>query len=248
VILDRLADLNSLAERASSTAETLTEDAAFADVQNQIGVARSLFVNLGMARPRPLSLLEETERQAVIESTKRVKTALEAITDATDDELAAYAASTAEKRGSLLAVSRQAQALRTELLAAQRLVLERLAEQVWPAADLLRLDVIAHISDNAAAAAAARRAEDVHQRLMARAAEVDVGLSGDDLDELIDSAATAAAETQPLRERTVDDEVLEFWSAADSEEGAPLAMLTPGVQTWLEGYDALDSFRLYRTR
>jgi hypothetical protein len=248
VILDRLADLKSLAERASSTAETLTEDAAFADVQNQIGVARSLFVNLGMARPRPLSLLEETERQAVVESAKRVKTALEAITDATDDELAAYAASTAEKRGSLLAMSRQARALRTELLAAQRLVLERLADQVWPAGDLLRLDVIAHISDNAAAAAAARRAEDVHQRLMGRAADVDVGLSGDELDGLIDSAATAAAEAQPLRDQMVNDEVLEFWSAADSEEGAPLARVTPAVQRWLEEYDALDSFRLYRTR
>lgn len=248
MILDRLADLESLAERASSAAEERTEDAAFADVAEQITRARTLFVNLGVARPRPLSLLAEAERQTVIESAKRVKTALEAIVGATDDELAAYAASTAEKRGSLLAVSRQAQALRTELLSAQRIVLERLAEQVWPAGDLLRLDVIAHISDNAAAAGSARRAEEVHQRLMARAAEVDVGLSGLDLDVLIDSAEKAAAEAEPLRAETIDDEVIEFWSAADSEEGAPLARLTPEVQKWLERYNALDSFRLHRTR
>jgi hypothetical protein len=83
---------------------------------------------------------------------------------------------------------------------------------------------------------------------MARAAEVDVGLSAVDLDELISSAETAAAEAQPLRGETVDDEVLEFWSAAESEEGAPLAKLTPAVQKWLDNYHALDAFRLYRTR
>jgi hypothetical protein len=248
VILDRLADLNSLAERAASAATTLTEDAAFADVQKQISGARTVFVNLGMARPRPLSLLTDPERRAVVDSAKRVGKALETLSEATDDELAAYASSTAEKRGSLLAVSRQASALRTELLSAQRVVLERLAEQVWPAGDLLRLDVIAHLSDDATTAESARLAEEVHERLMARAADADMGLSASDMDALIDAAAKAAADAQPLRALPIDEEVLEFWSAADSEEGASLATLTPAVQKWLDSHDGLDSFRLFRTR
>jgi hypothetical protein len=247
VIIDRLADLNSLAERAASAATTLTEDAAFADVQKQVTDARRVFVNIGMGRARPLSLLTNTERRAVVDSAKRVANALQTLSKATDEELSAYASSTVENRGSLLAVSRQASALRTELLSAQQVVLERLAEQVWPADGLLRLDLIAHLSDDATMAESARRAEQVHQRLMARAAE-GVGLPASDLDELIDAATNAAADAQPLREVPIDDEVLEFWSAADSEEGAPLAKLTPAVQKWLDSHDALDSFRLHRTR
>jgi hypothetical protein len=248
VILDRLADLRSLAERASSAATTLTEDAAFADVENQVDGARILFVNLGMARPQPLSLLAEAERRAVVEAAKRLRKALEVISEATDEELAAYASTSAEKRGSLLAVPRQARALRTELLSAQRAILERLAEQVWPSGELLRLDVLAHLSDNAVAAESARRAEEVHRRLTARAAEADVGLSAGELDALIESAATAAADAEALREETIADEVLDFWAAADSEEGTPLTKLTPAVLEWLGRHNALGAFRVYRAR
>jgi hypothetical protein len=248
VILDRLADLATLAEHASSAATTLTEDAAFADVNGQVARARSLFIDLGMARARPLKLLTDAERRSVVESALQMKTALEALSNATDDELAAYASTTAEKRGSLLAVTRQSAALRRELLSAQQALLRRLAERVWPGSDLLRLDVIAHLSDNPTIAEAARRAEDVHQRLAARAADADVGLGASEIDALIDAATNAASDAEQLQSEPIDDDVLEFWLAARSDQGAPLTLLTSTVSDWLRQHDALSSFRVYRTR
>src|SRR5947208_16884461 len=116
MILDRLADLKSLADRASSTASTSNVDASFADIEARIAGARSLFIELGLGRVGPLKLLDPTEVTSVAETARRLRGALDVLRSATDEELAAYASAGADARGSLVAVSRQAPALRKSLL------------------------------------------------------------------------------------------------------------------------------------
>jgi hypothetical protein len=246
VILDRLADLRSLAAVASSTASTSTEEAAFADVQGRIAGARSVFSSLGMTCARPLQLLTPTEQKTIAHAGDRLRKALEAIAAATDEELAAYASGTAE-RGSLLAVARQASALREELISAQQILLLRLADEIWPRADVLRLDVISHIGGNRGVAEAARRAELVHQRLTQRSASPDGALT-EELEALIDDATRAAADAKTLRGEPVPDEVVDFWLKASSDEGAALDELTVDVRNWLEQHAALGSFTISRAR
>lgn len=248
MILDRLEDLKSLADRASNTSVILTEDAAFAEVQQQVTTARLLWVNLGVARTRVLRLLTPSERRSVNASAAQMRQVLEVLANATDDELAAYASTTSEKRGTLSAVLRQARELRGELLSAQETLLRRLAEQIWPETDLLRLDLISHLTDNPSAAEAARVAAKTRQRLMDVLARYDPGLSESEIDQLIAAAAKAVVDAEPLRAESIDDEVLLFWEAAESEEGVPLAMLTTVVRDWLERHNALGSFKVHRTR
>jgi hypothetical protein len=246
VILDRLADLRTLAAAASSTASTSTEEAAFADVKSRIDSARSVFGSLGMARVRPLRLLTPTERKTITRAADGLRKALEVIAGASDKELAAYASGAAE-RGSLLAVARQASALREELINAQQNLLLRLADEIWPQADVLRLDVISHIGGDRGVAEAARRAEVVHQRLTQRSASPD-GALADELETLIEDATRAAADAKPLRDEAVPDEVVKYWLKASSDEGVPLEELTVEVRSWLEQHAALGSFTVYRAR
>lgn len=237
-----------LAERASSAASALTEDAAFAVVEEQVSRARSLFVDLGVARAGPLSLLTDAERRPVVEATSRMKTVLDVISEATDEELGAYASASPEKRGSLLAVSRQASALRADLIAAQQALLRRLADEVWPEHELSRLDVMSHLSGNPTVAETARRIERIHQRVTQSAVAADVGLGASELDSLLDEATSAAPDAEQLRSETIPDDVLEFWDEASAEDGAPLGKLTPTVRAWLEGHDALNAFHVRRVQ
>jgi len=248
VILDRAADLRNLAELASSTAHSSSEDAAFADVQERVTGARSLFSALGMARVRPLLLLQSDQRSEVVQAAKQLRGVLGVLADASDTELAAYASGSADKRGSLLAVSRQAMALRGVLLAAQQALLRRLAGEIWPDDDLVRLDVISHLSDNPSAAQAGRRAQEVHAQLRERSLADDVGLPFDELEQLIEQAARAAEDARPLRDESVPEDVIEFWEKASSEDGVGLDALTPAVRAWLDAHDALASFTVNRNR
>jgi len=248
VILDSLADLKSLAERASDTSEMLTEDAAFAEVERQVATSLSLWVDLGVASSWPSLRLTPAECRPVCDSAAQMKQVLEGIAEATDDELVAYASTTAERRGSLLAVSRQARALRAELLSAQQVLLRRLAEQVWPDGDPLRLDLMAHLSDNPTAAETARRVIDILQDLTGRIARAEEGVQASAIDALIDAATGAAFDAEALRAEPIDDEVLRFWRAASAEKGALLTTLTPVVRDWLDRHGALGSFRVYRTQ
>jgi hypothetical protein len=247
MILDRLADLKNLAERASSTASTSNVDAAFADIEARLAGARSLFIELGLGRLGALKLLDPTEVTSVTETASRLRGALDVLRSATDEELAAYASAGADARGSLVAVPRQAQALRNLLLTLQQSMLRRLAERVWPDEDTLRLDVISHLSENRPLAAAARRTEGVHQRLLERAA-TDMGLSAAELDGLINEATAVAAHLDELRAEPVPDEVVAFWKEASSETGASLDEVTPTVRAWLEAHDGLPSFTVRRER
>ena len=126
-------------------------------------------------------------------------------------------------------------------------MLRRLAERVWPDEDTLRLDVISHLSDNRPLAAAARRTESVHERLLERAG-TDAGLSPAELDGLIDEATAVAAHLDELRAEPVPDEVVAFWKEASSEIGAGLDEVSPTVRTWLEAHDGLRSFTVRRER
>lgn len=247
MILDRLADLKNLAERAASTASTSNVDAAFADIEARLGSARALFIELGMARSGPLNLLDATELTSVTESASRLRAALDVLDRATDEGLAAYASAGADARGSLVAVTRQAQALRGALLASQQVMLHRLAERVWPEEDTLRLDVISHLSDNKPLAAAARRTEAAHERLLERAA-TDMGLSAAELEALINEATAVATHLDELRAEPVPDEVVAFWKEASSETGASLDEVTPTLRAWLEAHDGLRSFTVRRER
>jgi hypothetical protein len=248
VILDRAADLRNLAELASSTAHSSNEDAAFADVQQRVTGARSLFSALGMARVRPLLLLEADQRSEVVRAAKQLRGVLGVLAEASDAELAAYASGSADKRGSLLAVSRQAAALRGVLLAAQQALLRRLAGEIWPDDELVRLDVISHLSDNPSAAQAGRRAQEVHAQLLERAIAADVGMPFDELEQLIEQASRAAEDARPLRDESVPEDVIEFWEKASDEYGAGLDALTPEVRAWLDTHDALASFTVSRNR
>ena len=248
MILDRLADLRILAESASDATETLNDDVAFAEIEQQVNMGLSFWAELGVGHSRSLQRLTDAERRPVIAVASGMRQVLEDIGKTTDEELVTLASTTAEKRGRLLAVSRQARALRGELLSAQQALLRRLAGDVWPEEDLLRLDLIAHRSDNLTAAETAHHAMDVHERLMARIDEVDVGLPASEIDALIDEAEKAAIDAEVLRAESIDDEILRFWQAAFSEDGVPLTMLTPDILAWLEAHAALDSFRVRRTR
>lgn len=248
MILDRAADLRNLAELASASAHSSNEDAAFADVQQRVAGARSLFTALGMARVRPLLLLESDQRSEVLQAARQLRGALGVLSAASDAELAAYASGSADKRGSLLAVSRQAVALRGVLLAAQQALLRRLAGEIWPDDELVRLDVISHLSDNPSAAQAGRRAQEVHTHLMERATAVDVGLPFDELERLIEQASRAAEDARPLRDESVPEDVIEFWEKASNEDGVSLDALTPTVSAWLDAHDASASFTVSRNR
>jgi hypothetical protein len=247
MILDRLADLKSLAGRASSTASTSNVDAAFADIETRLAGARGLFTELGMARIGSLKLLDPTEVTSVTETARRLRGALDVLDSATDEGLAVYASAGADARGSLVAVTRQAQALRSSLLTSQQVMLRRLAERVWPDEDTVRLDVIAHLSDNRPLAAAARRTEVVHERLLERAA-TDIGMPAAELDGLISDATAVAVHLDELRAEPVPDEVVAFWKEASSEIGASLDEVTPTVRAWLEEHDGLRSFTVRRER
>lgn len=245
MILDRIADLKTLAERASSTAQASTEDAAVMQVREQVEAAHALFRKLGIANVRPLGLLGSTERPAILEAARRAREALEVLAAASDTEIAAYASTTAEKRGSLNAVSREASSLRASLLSAQRTLLRRLGQEIWADEDVVRLDVISHLSHNGTTAPMGRQALEVRARLMAYAAD-DVGLPLDQLERLVEEATQAAANVVPLRDEQVPDEVIEFWHAASSEDGAGLDSVTPTVQEWLKTHNAQRSFTVFR--
>jgi hypothetical protein len=245
MILDRIADLKALAERASSTTRTSNEDAAFADVEEQVTSAHSLFRSLGMANVRVLRLLAGDERLGILRAATSAFEALQVLANASDAELAAYSSTTAEKRGSLRAVSREASGLRATLLAAQQMLLHRLGQEIWPDDDVVRLDVVAHLSHNGTVAQRGRDALEVRERLMAHASD-DVGLALDQLDRLIKEAARAAAGAAPLRDEDVSDDVIEFWKAASTEQGAGLDALTPAIRAWLETHNALTSFSVVR--
>ena len=248
MILDRAADLRNLAELASSTAHSSNEDAAFADVQQRVVGARSLFTAMGIARVRPLMLLESDQRSEVLQAARQLRGALGVLAEASDAELAAFASGSADKRGSLLAVSRQAVALRGVLLAAQQALLRRLAGEIWPENELVRLDVISHLSDNPSAAQAGRRAQEVHTRLMERSTAVDVGLPFDELEQLIEEASRASEDARPLRDELVPEDVIEFWEKASNEDGVGLDALTPAVNAWLDAHEASTSFTVTRNR
>jgi hypothetical protein len=243
VILDRIADLSALAERASSTARESNEDAAFADVGERVTAAHSLFQNLGMANVRLLGLLTEDEQAGVERAAASASKALEVLAKASDAELAAYSSTTAEKRGSLRAVSREATGLRASLLAAQQSLLHRVGEEVWPEDDLVRLAVVSHISHNGSPAQVDRDVFEVRKKLIEHAND-DVGLALDHIDRLVSEATRAAADAQPLRQIEVSDEVIEFWKAA--EQGVGLESLTPSIREWLETHDALTLFTVSR--
>jgi hypothetical protein len=247
MILDRLADLKSLAERASSTASTSNVDAAFADIEARLTGARSWFIDLGIARVGPLKLLDSAELKSVTEIAGRLRGALDVLGSATDEGLAAYASTGADARGSLAAVTRQAQALRTSLITSQQATLRRVAKRVWPDEDTVRLDVISHLSDNGMLAAAASRTDAVHRSLLEQAA-TDRGLSADELDELINRATAVAAHLDELRAEPVPDEIVTFWKEASSETGATLDDVTPRVRVWLEEHGGLGSFTVRRER
>jgi hypothetical protein len=245
MILDRIADLKALAERASSTAHASTEDAAVLQVREQVESGHALFRNLGIANVRPLGLLGSDERDAVRQAASKVRGALDTLANASDTELVAYASTTAERRGSLSAVLREASSLRANLLSAQGALLGRLGQDIWAEDDIIRLDVISQLSHNGSAEAAGRRALEVRARLITRAFD-DVGLPLDQLEGLIEEATQAARAVERLRNEQVPDEVIAFWDAASSESGAELDLLTPEVQQWLETHDALRSFAVLR--
>lgn len=245
MILDRIADLLALAERASSTAQASNEDAAFADVREQVTGAHSLFRNLGIAHVRVLSLLTQDEQVGVLHAAGLAGEALEVLANASDAELAAYSSTTAEKRGSLRAVSREASGLRASLLAAQQDLLHRVGEEIWPEEDLVRLAVVSHVSHNGNVAHSGRGAFEVRERLITLAKD-DVGLALDEIDRLVEEATRAAADAEPLREIEVSDDVIDFWKAASTEQGVGLESLTPAIREWLETHDALTSFTVIR--
>ena len=147
MILDDLADLETLAQAASSSASVDIDDAALAEVKQRVDGARSLFASLGMAHVRPLQHLTPDERSAIIEQAKKLRSTLDALARASDAELIAYSSASADARGSLLVALRGAGGLKDTLISAQRALLLRLANEIWPQDDVLRLDVIAHLSD-----------------------------------------------------------------------------------------------------
>ncbi|MGD9676456.1 MAG: hypothetical protein AB7V19_07215, partial [Candidatus Bipolaricaulia bacterium] len=130
MILDRLAELEEFARRATSTGAELTTDASLAEMERQILNARSVYSNAGVAKRRPLNRLAPAERKQVADATRRLKQALDVLNQASDEKLAAIASSTAE-RGSLRAVTSQAAGLLQELRSAQQSLLQRLADRVW---------------------------------------------------------------------------------------------------------------------
>jgi hypothetical protein len=249
MILDRIADQKNLIELASSATHTSNEDAAFADISEKVNGAQSMYTALGIARERSLLLLEPEQRAEVARAAKELHRALGVLANASDTELLAYASTSAEKRGSLLAVSRQASVLRGALLTAQQSLLRRLATDVWPEEDSLRLDVLSHVPDKPGAAEPLRRAEAVHRRLLERAMSTDgIGLQSDELERLIGEATQAAVDARPLRDESVPDDVIDFWEKASSEDGVFLDDVTPEVWTWLETHSALASFNVRRSR
>ena len=114
MILDRLADLKPLAESASSTASTSNVDAAFADIEARLAAPE--LVHRTRPRPAPGHSSSWTGRTHVRRRDSEADArALDVRIGATDEELAAYASAGADARGSLVAVTRQAQALRGSL-------------------------------------------------------------------------------------------------------------------------------------
>ncbi len=240
MILDQAADLKLLAAQAVSVAEDSNIDAALASVHHELDTVERMVTDFGIAQANWRDQLPEETRTFLATRAAALAREIAPLRGLNDQELAAFGLRTdAEARGRIPAVKREALALREALVEAQSELVRLWIERVWPTSHAARLQVLAHVPATSAPAGDVIRA---CERLSEPLARAGLRLSEADIGRLSDVASGAELVAQRLRDQDVPDEVVEFWQAADSEDGVGLEELTPETHKWLLDHTAAARF------
>lgn len=241
MILDKAADLGTLATQALQSADESTTSAALASVVERVSTVERTLSGLGVAETSFLSSLPRDKTTSVRANLASLRESLESLARAGESELVALASSTGEERGRLAAVTRNAAAVRRSLIDAQGLLLRNWSASVWAGGDDTPLDILAHLPSGEMAG----RAQKLIRTLL-DAAERDEPLSPTQLHGLRNEALAVTPSLDQLRDETIPSDVLRFWTAAAQDEGTDMSFLTADVLAWLERHDALTSFTVQR--
>lgn len=238
MILDRAANLRSLAEQARAAADLEHQDAALVAVQEVLTQAGDAIAAFGVGAEPWRAQLDAPARAAVAAAAGELAAAVAPLRDLTDDQLAAYARS--PERGRLRQVVAGGASLRTALEEAHAALLESWRERIWPAERRAELGVLAHLPEHAAAA---RTVERTLERLGV-AVRTRTGTA--DLEQLAAETERAEQAARGLARDAVPPEVLALWRAVGEagEAGLPLSDLSPAVHAWLLEHGAATRFAL----